>query len=717
MMIPIPIFQLWRPTWERSPILKELGQAADALLARRNRGPGQLPGYPTGTCILAVQKLEYVTANASCQEEEPRAFRMALYRRCLEEVQPLVRAGRWVRWIYLERAFALAAASGDLLAAALMLRCQIEELDALLKLQRQERTAAEVWKRERTRKIPTQDGCQMLRDYATFLLRRFLPWTGRPSPDELLASPPVREANAETPAELGQTYGLLNDYVHPNYGSHILTLFPERSAAGEVLLRAVAIIYRYFFCLDWSETGEAGTTSTPNSDPRPTREERRYFVTHELPRLGTKAEAWGYPADWTPVPLDGLVEQLRFEDERDESLSLSERAESTVGLGPLLDALFPGQRPSEMDDVVSFLWGRLGIGLPPTLVDCLFLVKARAAAEQLEQRCQELPPGECFPRTRPYDQWISFVRDCVVVVILANQVKIAGMRLAVLRMLNARNPFGAVICARSALEHWAVCRYVSERFARRRIEVEEAARAGRDTTVALDRIEAELAVFLTGSTHTGEVGNLWRQRLERSREKQYLNLRTAIEKVMPTRNEGGPGNFYAVFSRVLHGDAFTGGDLLGGVSGDNADLLLAKALSVLSLFADIRWLQSAFTPLQNTMLWLERPGGITGAASREELTRSLRRGTLPDKFKEGRNYFGRGTRDDPLRFREGLLYHEAFHKFCAEREIDTASRAIFDVKGSVVIDRVRTPDGQELFFANDMALLLPQSEPYGEQEP
>jgi hypothetical protein len=45
----------------------------------------------------------------------------------------------------------------------------------------------------------------------------------------------------------------LNDYVHPNYGSHTAALFPERATAARILLEGLIAAYEEFFALSWAE--------------------------------------------------------------------------------------------------------------------------------------------------------------------------------------------------------------------------------------------------------------------------------------------------------------------------------------------------------------------------------------------------------------------------------------------------------------------------------
>jgi hypothetical protein len=45
----------------------------------------------------------------------------------------------------------------------------------------------------------------------------------------------------------------LDAYLHPNYGSHIAALFPERTEAARLLLECLIAVYEAFFDLSWAE--------------------------------------------------------------------------------------------------------------------------------------------------------------------------------------------------------------------------------------------------------------------------------------------------------------------------------------------------------------------------------------------------------------------------------------------------------------------------------
>lgn len=718
-MIPTPIFPAWRRAWSESPETLALAARADDALTRRNRGRQEVPEDVESDFLRAVVDLEHYVGHAPCDEDEPRAFRLALYRTAIDRLRPLVAAARWVRWLHLEQALGVASRAGDLLSSALVLRSLIEELNSLLTLQHYEDRGAADWERGKRAQIPDRDSCDLMRNYCVFLLHRVLPMTRHPGREALLVERPVEQTDYPGHDRLLAVFNSLNDYVHPNYGSHYLCLFPDRAEAGKVLLGAVTTIYELFFSLRWAE--EEATVryhpEPPVCQPGPT--EWRRFVENELPRLGQRASEWRYdPSGW-PVPLGRFDERVREEAEQDDvwAAQLATpgapeldgfRLRTLSSLSPLIRAL-TGAKVLEAAETIGQLRLHLGLGLSSTLTGCVCLAQARETADRLEQVCRDLPPGERFPTSPPYDRWIRFVGDSVALWTGVIGIKMENLRLAVARMINARNPLGAVICARSLLEHWAVAADLSRRFRKQWAKVEKAASDGRDPGPTLSLLEQEIARFLTGTKGTSEAASLWRERLagtpSQGTTAWHINLRTAVKESLPSERDV-LGYLYDLFSRVIHGDCFTGGDLLPGVTPDNPDKLLLKALMVLARFENTGWVMASSSGLLRTTMRLHRPGGTSEATGAADLRDVMRRGRLPDRLVEGRDVFGRGALEDPYTFRSDLDYHDAFCSFCESRVIPTDNRRLWGNRGLVAIDVVRTPDGGDLYFAHDLGPFL-----------
>ena len=74
------------------------------------------------------------------------------------------------------------------------------------------------------------------------------------------------------------------------------------------------------------------------------------------------------------------------------------------------------------------------------------------------------------------------------------------------------------------------------------------------------------------------------------------------------------------------------------------------------------------------------------------------------KLKPRRDIFGSGTASDPYRFRDGLLYHDAYYHYVRQEGIQVRSRRIEQLAGGFG-DRVEVEDGRVLYFLNDKPTL------------
>ena len=87
-----------------------------------------------------------------------------------------------------------------------------------------------------------------------------------------------------------------------------------------------------------------------------------------------------------------------------------------------------------------------------------------------------------------------------------------------------------------------------------------------------------------------------------------------------------------------------------------------------------------------------------------EPTERIKQMRLPkgQKLKRGRDIFGSGTRDDPYRFRKGLLYNDAIYYYLAQEGIQMRTLA-FDrvISGVGGVDRVDAEDGRVLYFLDE----------------
>lgn len=122
-MLTVPVFRPWRPIWDVG--LGSLTLRLDELAAERRRGRGSAPQ-------VSAEDLRCVGSDrvqALFQGGRQRSVKEFL--RVMQELEPLRRAAVWPRWLLFEAALEEASGSGTLQLAALVLRTQIEELDAL----------------------------------------------------------------------------------------------------------------------------------------------------------------------------------------------------------------------------------------------------------------------------------------------------------------------------------------------------------------------------------------------------------------------------------------------------------------------------------------------------------------------------------------------------------------------------------------------------------
>lgn len=234
-MFETPLFGGWRRVWEGDPATRAAGAAADRLAQKRNSLLLAIPG----SSILRefADSLQSFRALWESEAVPREGSELAFYRSYaahVAQLRPLIDVCRWTRWSHLERALAVATSLSDFLTAALVLRAQIDELAVLLELQRWDRRLRGL--DEGAPGAVTTEECAQIRALTDLLWHRVLPHLRVPRPEEMSARGP--DVGWEPPEALRHWRSVLNDYVHPNYGSHEAAARPEESRVGRVLLEA-----------------------------------------------------------------------------------------------------------------------------------------------------------------------------------------------------------------------------------------------------------------------------------------------------------------------------------------------------------------------------------------------------------------------------------------------------------------------------------------------
>jgi hypothetical protein len=251
---------------------------------------------------------------------------------------------------------------------------------------------------------------------------------------------PIRKAMPE----LERARGALNSYVHPNYGSHIAALFPERAAAAQLLLEAIVAVLQAFFALSWSEqpvTGRTAPIGVGSLESWPRTVER--LQSHVLPEVQTMA---GIPELAEVVKAPAIIEWLTEERADLEDMLVDAAGEA------LLEGL-PRKRKGASADGVASESFRMWEGA--CAMDVLNLASARRAEKLLSE---EFPSGA--PDSLDQVRWLRFNAHSIGLAMLLDEVKAAAFKTQLARQIAQGNSLGILLCVRSLIEHRALASWL-----------------------------------------------------------------------------------------------------------------------------------------------------------------------------------------------------------------------------------------------------------------
>src|SRR5439155_794611 len=191
-----------------------------------------------------------------------------------EKIEPLHKACVWPRWLLLEAALDHAANLGDLHLSALILRSQIEELDAL-------RTVATVLSR---RERGSWDGDVMANAIQT-LTKRVLPRLQTKTDEQLIEQASDATTADTRPEPLQRAFDRLSEYVHPNYGSHVLSVRPHGVEAAMVFIEAFVAIYETFLSLPWAKDADDSSEDPTQNRQTDSRDPYLLLADDTIPEL------------------------------------------------------------------------------------------------------------------------------------------------------------------------------------------------------------------------------------------------------------------------------------------------------------------------------------------------------------------------------------------------------------------------------------------------
>lgn len=659
---PVPALKRWREVWGAESGLEALGRRVDQLLAARNAAVIPLP--TDNTLLSADEPLDqFWKLLRHGVDDDPR--HLAKCESTLGRLQPLFERLSWIRFVRLEEALAAELRAGDLIGVALVLRTLIDELGVIQHVVRHSQAPG---------KAPNIAAAFA---YMRFANRHLLPHVEQPTASDMKLQ--YSDDIKLTPI-LRQTRKSLNDYVHPNYGSYEVSLQPERSQAGKTILAALVAIYES--AQSAGQWPPQDSTSADSRRPRTEANEWRRLVRVTAPAIDQFGRERYGP--------DGRLDLGRL-PERLPGLDTDAEVPRTLGaeLRELVRALSPVRQLEHV--LVSYPDREPDLGLPGGVSWSVTLPAARVRSHELEVLAEAMSKaGSELDR-------LAFVAKAIEVTVLATQFKMAVRAHAAARMLNTGSALGAVLMARSLIEHYAVESYLAKEVDK---WCDEAAAKG-DEQEALHHIEdleIRVSMFLCGTSGTVERTNSLRQRwVSLTRQDQpFVRLMRAISAAFG--EDGWEQDYYAVFSNYVHGAALPSGDLVRPGSLRNERLILYKALQVLIKFLPF---DPRGDPSPQAVLAMDRIARIVDlAASDGSLVRAAQTTKLPDALIPLEDVSGSGSETDPFRFRRGLNYFEAFYLFCRQRGLERGFRSYWKGRLEGSGDQVLLKDGSVVFFAD-----------------
>ena len=696
------LFPSFQPLLEKDVEGQELSKKVEALILERNRWVSVCPSLERQKeFLLPLLRLRH-TYN-TLPQPGPGAPPFKFYRKYAKLIcmlQPLVDAAKWSRWLLLERTLSSASVNGDLLTAALALRTQIEALDDLLLLQDYEKQLPKVSALDSHFSVTAMD-CDRIRNHAKLLWSRFLPALKASDVEKMTQREETRKQKCQRSVDLANAFTALNDYVHPNYGSHIQAIWPEQAKAQVILLRSFVTIYSTFFELVWMR--QSPSLCEPENAPTAATNWSHtvIFVEQTLPQLSrTLIDNYGFPEKMLGY-LSVFSDELLHEREQWDRLG-AVWSKDTEARGPepqlrAICSIFPPANDLlSAEEVFLFPKQRAGSGLPATAVEWLGLANLRHHAAILEKIVSELGEQNAFPTEPPYDKWVEFLKTALELSVMAGIHKMNLMRVAAKRNMNEKNFFGAILCARSMMESYAVALWLSTKFNGAWEKIEDAALHNRDLGPLISALESDVGRYLAGTKRTEEFNATWRSRWLATDRAKHVNLRTAVE--IAFEKERNMANYYDRFCRVIHGDKLTGGDLLQPSTKERET---ADVMMVLAFFEDFRAEREIISMMLPSIMRMSRPGGLQTAESPQEINTVIQKGTIRNRsFVTGRDIFGNGSEGEPYYFSDHLVYYEAFYAYLEYKEIRDYTCCVWELPQRGFGDRVEAKNGHVIFFWN-----------------
>ena len=630
------LFPTWRKTWCLHSDIDELFLEAEEFFERRKNGNQKFPilseqAFSDADDATAAMLL-WVDGKPPPSEVGPLGeVAQSIY----SKAWPLLRAAAWPRWLLLERAFYDASDTGDLHFSALTLRTMCEEIERqrLLDLNRPQFVSL------------AQSELATDRDLFLSILTSACANLAALSLDDLnLPATDSRSGVIVCDTELDKARASLNDYVHPNYGSHVVALYPERPTAARILLNAVVATYRAFFDLSWSEQPLKG-----NSRPTPVQ-------TLSGPRAARDVVSRILPA------TRGLVQTLEIPNTLDWLTQhhniASKELESPEAI-KLLDTLPMAVKAGDQTIAERVQVG----GATPNVL--LNLALARRSEVLLTK---QFPNGA--PPVNKTDRWFSFISRAIELILLVYEVKEASFKMQLVKQLAQRNPLAVELCVRSLLEHRATVVVLPIKLTSNWLETAKRFLPKGNIPSSIQLMDKTIAKLLASRRHSAEPLLPFATR-EDDASSTSISLPSLVQDAFD-KSSSVP-RYYDVASAAIHGRILRGKELLKDRSGRMADRSCLTGLIILDWICRKDLTKDYFYPAFCIMMNAKHAAlqsGHVGPQDRRKAQQMM--GYYDGNFKLGKDYVGDGSKASPIAFKEHILYYPAAVYLLNQMKIEPA---------------------------------------------
>tara|TARA_B100000787_G_C16190699_1_gene297315 strand:- start:503 stop:2395 length:1893 start_codon:yes stop_codon:yes gene_type:complete len=374
-----------------------------------------------------------------------------------QKLRPLIEVSMHTKWLEVESAVCRCMHDDDILSASMMIRALLEEADRCQLIAKDIKTL-------QSRSLKYSEKTQEIMDRLYFwVLPRLKPRTKRE-----IKTPVPRKNYGVMDERLVVCMSAINDYVHPNYGSHVVLLRPLESQAIEIIKKCLIVAYSIFFEINWlCRIGDQKPKSPIKSN-----EVNLDGITDVLSNLLATATT-KISSDLISVHFDCLITQLKNENNFKNNLG-------TDGLDfKLQDTLRDTIKASEKD------------------VNQLILSKADSS---------------------------SIALAAIRLFNVQSTLKIVLLRNKSLEYIMHNNVLAAAVFARAVIEHYAIENWVLEKSASQMTKFIKSA-----NNKYIENIEKKLAKCLVGSKNSLEYSNAQKEYWDVVYGQQKINLMACIE--------------------------------------------------------------------------------------------------------------------------------------------------------------------------------------------